>query len=73
MSVPWINGTVEAVTADLRRSLEQNPNCPGVEYAAAIGMVNGLARGYGEHRSLEARMADIVTVCEALQQLNDEL
>lgn len=73
MSVPWVNGTVEAVMADLRKSMTVSSNCPGIEYAAAIGMVNGLARGYGEHRSLEARMADIVTVCEAVQRLNDEL
>ena len=72
MTVPWVNGTVEAVLAELRQSIKQSSNCPGIEYSAAIGMVNGLARDYGETRSLEARMADIVTVCDALQRLADE-
>ena len=73
MSVPWVNGTVEAVVAELRKSIELSRNCPGIEYSAAIGMVTGLACGYGEPRSLEARMADIVTVCEAVRRLHDEL
>lgn len=75
MSVPWVSGTVEAVRADLRKSIEQNPGCNGIEYAAAIGMIVGLVTEDGyplrPQRSLTDRMADIRTVCEAVRSLEE--
>jgi len=72
MSVPWVNGTVEAVMADLRKTRRLSPTDPDLLYAAAIGMITGLSRDVGPHRPCQQRMADIVTVCEAVRLLEQE-
>lgn len=69
MSTPWVNGTVEAVETELRKSIDDNPGCCGIEYAAATGMITGLAHDYSGPRPAEARIADIVTVLTALERI----
>lgn len=72
MSVPWVNGTVETVMADLRKTRRLSPTDPDLLYAAAIGMITGLSNNLGLPRSCGQRMADIVTVCEAVRLLEQE-
>jgi hypothetical protein len=72
VNVPWVNGTVEAVLADLRKTYATSATSgDGLVYAAAIGMITGLS-GSHDHRSAEARMADVVTVCAAIRRFEDE-
>lgn len=70
MSVPWVNGTVADVMAELQKSIDDNPSCTAIQYAAAIGMITGLAHDYSGPRPAEDRIADIVTVCTALERIN---
>ena len=78
MSVPWVNGTVEAVLEDLRKAFGTDRHADtGRVYAAAVGMVTGLAtedeRPYQRPRSLDERMADVKTVCQAVRRFEEEL
>jgi hypothetical protein len=73
VSVPWVGGTVEAVLADLNHSYRCSPSHDdGIVYAAAIGMITGLANGYTPGRSIEQNMTDIRTVCAAVHLFQDE-
>ena len=69
MGVPWVDGTVDAVVADLRKTQRLSPGNPGLMYAAAIGMVTNLSRN---QQPCAQRMADIRTVCEAVRLLEEE-
>lgn len=72
MSLSWVNGTVEAVLADLRKTYATSPTGDtGMVYAAAVGMIMGLT-GPHDSRSAEARMADAATVCAAIRQFEVE-
>jgi hypothetical protein len=72
MSAPWVNGTVEAVAEHLRRVRQTSPTNTGLIYAAATGMIRGLAGGYTPGQTLEQRMADIVTVLDAVELVEKE-
>lgn len=75
MSAPWVGGTVEGVAAELRKAFgDDNPRGDtGRIYAAAIGMITGLAHGYTPGRTDAENLADIRTVVAAVDQLQEEI
>lgn len=78
MTVPWVNGTVDGVLADLRKTHQSSktPSNPGGDtglvYAAAVGMVTGLTGGHDKRPAAE-RMKDVTTVCAAIRRFEEEV
>lgn len=71
-SVPWVNGTVHAVAAELRSSAARSTDdIDGMMRAAVVGMISGLTRH--DTRPAAARLGDIDTVLKAFEVVEQEM